>query len=637
MKNNYLLPALLFTLSFFAQKHQDGIEEIIRSERLSAQATMNVQVNPNTHNYDVTHHKLEFTVDPADYYISGKVTTTFTALENMTEVVFDLSDVLEVSQVRQGETNLAFTQNFQDELIIALPSALAEGNSATVEITYEGVPPFGQQAFSTAWHSGSPILYTLSEPFGAKDWWPCKQDLNDKIESVDIFLTVPSEYVSVSNGLEVSQTISGASTTTHFHHGHPIPAYLIAIAVTNYSVFTQTAGTAPNDFPIVNYVYPEDLSFAENSFAVTPAVMELFEEKFGTYPYADEKYGHAQFAWGGGMEHTTVSFMGGFSRSLIAHELGHHWFGNKVTCGSWKDIWINEGFATYMAAMVIEEFDGLEPFIAYKASLIGAICSQPDGAVYLTDSEALNSNRIFSARLSYYKGAMVVEMLRWKLGDEAFFSALNAFLNDPDHAFGYAVTTDLKEHLEATSGQNLDEFFDDWLYNQGFPSYEISVQNNAPGTAQITIHQTQSHASVDFFEMPVPVRLFGSGGQQLDIVLEHTLNGQVFETAVPFEVTDVAFDPERHILSQDNQASLGVASAGLLQGLSVYPNPATNRITVSVPDRLSLKRCVVSNTLGQTVVVSEQPSIDISYLADGLHFITVETQSGNRTFKFLKH
>src|SRR5690606_10981156 len=128
----------------------------------------------------------------------------------------------------------------------------------------------------------------------------------------------------------------------------------------------QTAGTSPYTFPIINYLYPENYQSAVNQLAVTLPIMNLFENLFGTYPFHQEKYGHAQFGWGGGMEHTTVSFMGSFSRGLIAHELAHHWFGNKVTCGTWQDIWINEGFAEYMAGLVVASLYGDEPFANWK-------------------------------------------------------------------------------------------------------------------------------------------------------------------------------------------------------------------------------------------------------------------------------
>ena len=255
-------------------------------------------VNPNTLNYDVTYQKLEFTVNPAVYNIVGKVTTTYTALSDMSTVTFDLTNELVVSSVKLGATNLTFLQNANDELVITLPSIQLAGTSRIIEINYSGAPATGEQAFTTSTHNGVPVIYTLSEPFGARDWWPCKQDLNDKINAIDIYITAPSQYISVANGLEISQVVNGLNKTTHFQHNYPIPAYLVAIAVTNYSIFTQTAGTAPNDFPIVNYIYPETLTpSVQTQLAQTPLIMNLFETLFEPYPFHNEKYGHAQFGW----------------------------------------------------------------------------------------------------------------------------------------------------------------------------------------------------------------------------------------------------------------------------------------------------------------------------------------------------
>lgn len=634
MKNNYLFIFLLCTFATFSQTTDFDIAE---AEMKSASQLMAFATNPNTANYDVTYHKLEFTVNPAVLFITGKVTTTFTALSDMSSVTFDLTDELTVSSVTKNGTPLAFVQNNNDELVITLPTTQTAGTSATVVINYSGPPAQGEDAFTVDTHDGTPVLYTLSEPYGARDWWPCKQDLNDKIATVDVYITAPSIYTSVANGLEIAQTLNGNGTkTTHFKHNHPIPAYLIAIAVTNYQVFTQTAGTAPNEFPIVNYLYPENFSSAQNSLAVTLPIMDLFEDLFETYPFADEKYGHAQFGWGGGMEHTTVSFMGSFGRGLIAHELGHHWFGNKVTCASWNDIWINEGFATYMEGLVIENFDGESTFTNWKDNLIWNITSQPGGSVYVPESDIFNVNRIFSGRLSYNKGAMVVNMLRWKLGDTNFFQGLRNFLADTNLAFDYAGTDDLKAHLETISGESLTEFFNDWVYKQGYPSYSIEAQNIGNGQVKFIVNQTQSHPSVSFFEMPLPVRVYGNNGQQMDLVFNNTSNNQQFIENVPFVVTNFDFDPTKEIISQNNVTSLSTEGFPSLEGLVLFPNPSSEIVQLKVPQGVKVQEVIFFNTIGQKIKTSTERSWNVADLASGVYFVKVFTDFGTKQIKFVK-
>jgi aminopeptidase N len=486
-------------------------------------------------------------------------------------------------------------------------------------------------------HNGSPIIWTLSEPFGARDWWPCKQDLNDKIGSIDVYITAPSQYVSVANGVEPeAPVVNGSNKTTHFHHGYPIPAYLVAIAVTNYSVYNQVAGTAPNEFPIINYVYPEDLAASIPDLAETPAIMDLYENLFEVYPFHNEKYGHAQFSWGGGMEHTTVSFMVNFDRQLIAHELGHQWFGDKITCGSWNDIWLNEGFATYLAALVIENFDGLDAFITEKTEMIDFITSSPSGNVYLTDAQATNVNRIFSSRLSYNKGGMVLEMLRFKLGDAAFFQGMKNYLADPNLAYGYAVTTNFKTHMETVYGQDLTEFFNDWIYDQGYPTYTITAQNWGPGQARFVVNQTQSDASVDYFEMPVPVRVYGSGGQQADLVLNNTVDGEEFIVNVAFPIVSVEFDPEKHIISRDSNITLGNESFNLENAIALYPNPSAEVLHIQMPSSVVLEKAIIYNSLGQKVAENNSLDFSVSQLSSGVHYIDIQTSEGTYHKKFIK-
>lgn len=638
MKKTYLL-LFCFSISYlFAQTPTSKTKSIAEAEMKSAQQLMDFQVNANTANYDITYHKLELTVNPNNKFISGKITTTFTALANMSTITFDFANTLTASSVKKGTTNLTFTENTNNELIITLPATQAAGTSATIEITYSGTPPNnGFGSFEQTTHNGVPIIWTLSEPFGARDWWPCKQDLNDKINSIDVYITAPSQYKAVSNGIETTPpVITGSSKTTHFHHGYPIPAYLIAFAVTNYSVYTQTGGTAPNTYPIINYIYPENLAQATSQLDVTPDILALYESLFEIYPFHNEKYGHAQFGWGGGMEHTTVSFMANFSRELIAHEMAHQWFGDKVTCGTWKDIWLNEGFATYLATLVIENFDGPDAFIAEKNDMVNSITSTPNGNLYLTDTQATNVNRIFSTQLTYNKGAMVIEMLRFKMGDVMFFQALKNYLADTNLAYKYAVTTDLKSHLEAVYGSSLTEFFNDWVYNQGYPTYSITAQNWGAGQARFVINQTQSDPSVSFFEMPVPVRVFGAGGQQADLVLNNTTNGEEIIASVPFAITSVVFDPDKHLISLNSNITLGTQNFDLEKAIAIYPNPGSDDLHIQMPSTLSLEKVIIYNNLGQKVMENPNADFSVNSLATGIHYLDIQTTEGTFHKKFIK-
>jgi len=637
MKYSFLLITLLSVSFSFSQTFDEDLNTLVETEAKSASSRIyNHRVNLNTGNYDVTYHKLEFTMNPSVASISGVVTTHFVAKENMNEVTFDLADNMLVSQVLQNGNALTYVQNTDDELVITLQTTVNMGQTGIVEITYSGNPiSSGFGSFAQTTHNSDPIIWTLSEPYGAKGWWPCKQDLNDKIENIDVYITTPQfnsqgeEYVAVSNGVEQSQTVNGTNKTTHYKHEFPIPAYLVAIAATNYEVYSHTVPNNGNPFEIVNYVYPEDFASVQESTAVTVDIMELFSTKFEEYPYASEKYGHAQFGWGGGMEHTTVSFMGSFGRSLIAHELAHQWFGDKITCGSWKDIWLNEGFATYLAGLVIEDFDGEESFKSWKQGRVNSITSQLGGAVYLADSDTTSVSRIFSSRLSYNKGGMVLHMLRKKVGDVNFYQGMQDYLSDTDLAFGYAKTPDYKAKMEAASGQNLSEFFSDWIYNEGYPSYNISSSWINTNQLQLEVNQTQSHSSVDYFEAPIPMRIVGTNGEILDVILENTFQGETFVETVNFAVSEVLFDPEFDLISRNNVVTLSTNTFSIANSLIMYPNPTTSYLKFEKPETLTINTIQIYDVLGKLVLETDyQESIHTEVLSSGIHFVKFSTNQG---------
>jgi len=640
-----LLPILILIsfLSFSQNFHSDDITE---AEAKAGTGWFGKPVNMNTGNYDLKYHRLEFTVNPSQAFITGKVTSHFVAKENMNTITFELVDNMTVSQVTQRGTPLSFTQNNDDEVVITLPQMQAQGVLDSLSVSYSGNPvSSGFGSFETDTHNGDPVMWTLSEPFGAKAWWPCKQDLNDKIDMIDVYITTPrfnpsnEEYIAVANGLEISQTINGSNKTTHYRHQYPIPAYLIAIAVTNYTVYSHTVDNNGNPFEIVNYIYPEDLSYAQSRTPVTVDIMNLFADLFEPYPYANEKYGHAQFGWGGGMEHTTVSFMGSLSRGLIAHELGHQWFGDKVTCGSWQDIWLNEGFATYLSGLVIEDFDGPSDFRSWRQDKINSITDSPDGSVYVPAQDTTSVNRIFSSRLSYNKGSMVLHMLRKKLGDAVFFQGLKDYLADPTLSYGYAKTPDLIRNMEAAAGgEDLSEFFNDWIYGEGYPRYTIRW-NQAGGQSNINmvISQTQSHSSVSFFEAPVPLRINGTQGETLDIVLDNTTNNQAFQPAVGFTVQNVQFDPDYHLISRSNNVVLGTEDFTLDQQFILYPNPTSGIVNLEKPASINIQNINIYNTLGQ-LLYSEKYSgtVDISKFSKGILFFQIETSEGTINKRIVK-
>ena len=642
MKNLLLNLLLISTLFSYSQTENEDFNRMIEAEMKSASSTINFRANTNTQDYDLTYHELRFTVDPAVYFINGEVTTTFTALTDMNTVTFDMANELTASSVTINSIPVSYSRSVNNEIIITLPATLTTNSSQTVKIIYSGAPPqSGFSAFAAnEYHNGVPVMWTLSEPYGARDWWPCKQDLSDKIASIDVYITSPSAYVSVSNGIEQSIVDNGDGTkTTHFHHGYPIPAYLIAIASTNYQIYNQQAGlgtVASPFFPIVNYIYPETATSTQASLAVTPTIMNLFESLIGDYPFRNEKYGHAQFGWGGGMEHTTVSFMGGWSRSLIAHELAHQWFGDQITCGTWKDIWLNEGITEYMAGIVVENLDGATSFVSWKNSKINSITSQTGGNLYLTDAQIQNINTIFSSRITYNKGSMVTNMIRYKMGDTNFFQALKNYLADPALAYQYAVTPQFQNHLEMASGLDFTEFFNDWVYNEGYPTYTITGQNWGAGQARILVNQTQSHASVSYFEMPITVRLSGSGGQTQDFILDNTTNNQEFIVNVPFQVTNVEFDPNKDIISRNNTATLSNEQFELENSVVLYPNPSDNELHIKLPNSIELKEVEFYNAIGQLTLTKNTTDFSVSQLNNGVHFVKITTNQGVIHKNFVK-
>ena len=533
-------------------------------------------------NVDINYYRCEWEVDPAIRYISGNVTAYFQVTENTGTVTLDLMSVLVTDSVKQRGNHLTFIQS-ANTLEISFSSQMLAGIKDSISIYYKGVPPnTGFGSFIQSTHAGIPVMWTLSEPYGARDWWPCKNGLDDKADSIDIIVTHPSTYKAAANGMLQSETLTNGGTklVTHWKHRYPITTYLVCMAITNYTVFNNTVQLGNISLPMVTYCYPESQAAFEAGTQNTLDAMQLFHQYFGDYPFIKEKYGHVQFGWGGGMEHQTSTFIVNTSESLVAHELGHQWFGDMITCASWEDIWLNEGFATYLARFYMENKYPLT-VISNRQSVLNNITSSVGGSVKVDDTSSVG--RIFSGRLSYNKGSYLLNMLRLKLGDDAFFRGIKNYLNDPAVKYGFARTTDLQRNLEFTSGLDLDRFFEQWFSGEGYPSYHVQWSQLGSGSVKIKMDQITSHPSVSFFEMPVPLT-FKNASQEKTVLVDHTFNGEIFIKSLGFMPDTVLVDARFDLISKNNTTlKVPLTNTGI-PGVEIYPNPIQQPFTVYLHD-----------------------------------------------------
>jgi aminopeptidase N len=636
MKNFYLLILSVLVCQTVLSQENLEMKGLMAKEMKSYAAKMNAgNTNPNTLNYDLQYQRMDVSINPAVHQISGSVTSHFKPSQAMSSIYFDLTNQLTVSQVTFHGQSLAFQQLTTKEVKIDFTSALPANVLDSLTIQYNGAPPTNNNAFFTNSQGGTPVLSTLNEPYGAQDWFPTKQSLNDKIDRFDIKVATPSQYSVASNGKMMSETILGSGQKlTFWRTQYPTAAYLVALSITNFVKLNDTMGTPP--FPFVNYIYPATSNNTTNMANIewTKTVMNTFETFFGPYPFRNEKYGHMEFTAGGGMEHQTMSSMGAWSKQLIAHELAHQWFGDKVTCGAWNDIWLNEGFATFGEHVANEKLLLTNAqFMSYLLDQKNYITNVTGGSVYVADANLGNIGSIFDGRLTYAKGGYVVRMIKWILGETVFYQALKEYHARPNLAYSYVKTTDLNASLLQSTGKDFTGFFADWIYGQGYPTYDIRWKQTG-STVTFKAAQTQSHTSVSFFDMPLPIKVNGTGGQVAYFALNNTTNNQYFTETVAFPVANVEFNYEYQILEKNSTVTLDntlSTSDVKMDQLSIYPNPAKDQLFIS-----GLKKqtdFTIYTADGRLVKKGGTESkIDISSLVKGIYFLKIQ----NSNLKFIK-
>jgi hypothetical protein len=561
--------------------------------------------------YDVKYYRLEAYINPDTTvkYIQGKLTTYYeTKASGFNLLKLDFRNNMIIDSIYYRGSKLAGASYTKDVDTLKITLTTRPINYLdSISVFYKGTPDIGPSStgFVKSTHGSSPVknyIYTLSEPYSARNWWPCKLDVRDKADSLDLIMMSPSAFMTAGNGTLVSNTVSGLYRTMVWKHRYPIPAYLVAIAVARYSVITSPNVTiSGTSMPVYHYVFPEhNTATAKTTLEKVRPMLTAMSTAFGDYPFKNEKYGHYEFGFSGGMEHSTFSGMNwstfdvSTDWSVIAHELGHQWFGDQVTCGSWKDIWVNEGFAKFSELIAAENIPSIgSPTLAtHRSNIKSNAVASTSQTTYRNDTTSLGT--IFSPSVYIYdRGAMILNMLRATLGDTKFFTALRNYTSDPLLSYKNAITNDVKRHMENVSGLDLTDFFNDWIYNNGHATYSISYGFSTNYVGIRAIQSRVSGSSASYFDMPLQFRVSNATRDTIitlfdnDGVLNVVNNGTMTNwgmnsigVRLSFTPTSIAFDPNSQVLA--TSGALAVNSTLPIRKITLSGKASSSKNILSI-------------------------------------------------------
>ena len=611
----------------------------------SKSATLNLAQIAETEKYDVHFYQLDLNMTNVSTYLNGTGSihaTTKTALDS---ALFELFPTLNITEIRLNDVPVGFSRMGS---AVKVPINLSANQSFKIDVDYEGNPPTAQTnplggsgmtaGSSPSW--GNKVVWSLSEPFSAFEWFPCKQSLTDKADSCAVSITVPDTCKAGSNGiLEHITPLGNGQTKYDWKHRHPIDYYLISVAVAKYieyNVYANPIG-APNPILIQNYIYdnPATLPNFQSEIDETADFLELFYERYGPYPFEDEKYGHCMAPISGGMEHQTMTSQGFFEKTLTAHELAHQWWGNNVTCASWCDIWMNEGFASYSEYIMLENlYPGQQG--PSMQQVHNNVMSQAGGSVWVLDS--LNESRIFSGRLTYDKGSGIIHTLRFIINnDDLFFNGLRAF----QQAFKDSTSTGIafKEFMENYTGISLNDFFNEWYFGEGYPTYSLKWNQSGQDVAIEISHTTSKPSITPTFTNPLAIRFARQG--QADTVVRFDIhsNQDQFSIYNLGQLTgSINIDPSNWIMnqigtiSQDPNVNVGFAAISASKEIQIYPNPSQGNVQVkNLPN--GLHEMDVLTTSGQLIYtknVTNSEHIRLNDLNAGTYILHIRLNTNEQ-------
>jgi len=561
---------------------------------------------------DVLHYILDIEIDPDNQWLGGSNTMQVNVLtDNVSLFQVQISDTFDIPSITANGTEVFWTRLDYMTIEIILDRTYNTGEQFDLVVTYSGYPVSQGRWGSIEYkqHNGTWIVQTLSEPWFANSWWPSKDDNYDKA-TADQYYTVPNWMIVASNGvLESVDDVGGDRLRYHWHTDYQMVVYLYSFATTNYETFSDTFNYDGYSMPCEFFLYPEsNNSSNRNAMLRSVDMLATFSDLYGLYPFINEKYGIYQFGWGGGMEHQTMTGQGSFGESLTAHELAHQWWGDMITCATWHDIWLNEGFATYSEAIWYEFRYGQNPQ-AYLNAIYNRKPTQFSDSVYVYDTSS--ETRIFSSNYSYRMGAWVLHMLRHILGDDLFFDGLATYRNA--YEYDSATTDDFQAVLEGVCGRDLDWFFDTQVYSAGAPEYRTTWQQfeiNDQNYVELYIHQTQN-GEYPIFPMPIDIVTVTGNDRVIhpiwnDAELEHFL----FTTDGPID--DLEFDPEQWGLWEIAEPVMFfIDGPPKIIAITPYPDTEMNRPVTNI--RIGFHEPIIATENDFTLVGDTTGPIDFNY------------------------